>query len=44
MNNGGRSIDQIFSTREIMDAIPSIQASMTKGALEDVTAFRLLRR
>jgi hypothetical protein len=38
MNNGGRSIEQIFSTREIMDAVPSIQASMTKGALEDLTA------
>jgi hypothetical protein len=37
MNNGGRSIDQILSTIEIMDAIPSIQASMTKGALEDLT-------
>jgi hypothetical protein len=37
MNNGGQSIDQIFSTREIMEAIPSIQASMTKGALDDLT-------
>jgi hypothetical protein len=37
MNNGGRSIDQIFSTREIMDAVTSIQAAMTKGALEDLT-------
>jgi hypothetical protein len=35
MLNGGRSIDQIFSTREILDAVPSIQAAMTKGALED---------
>jgi hypothetical protein len=34
---GGRSIDQIFSTREIFDAVPSIQAAMTKGALEDLT-------
>jgi hypothetical protein len=33
MNNGGHSIDQIFSTREILDAVPSIQAAMTKGAL-----------
>jgi hypothetical protein len=38
MNNGGRSIEQIFSTREILDAVPSIQASMTKGVLEDLTA------
>jgi hypothetical protein len=38
MNNGGHSIKQIFSTREMLDAVPSIQASMTKGALEDLTA------
>jgi hypothetical protein len=38
MNNGGRSIKQIFSTREILEAVPSIQAAMTKGALEDLTA------
>jgi hypothetical protein len=37
MLNGGRSIDQIFSTREILDAVPLIQAAMTKGALEDLT-------
>jgi hypothetical protein len=37
MLNGGRSIDQIFSTGEILDAVPSIEASMTKGALEDLT-------
>jgi hypothetical protein len=37
MLNGGRSIDQIFSTGEILDAVPSIQAAMTKGALEDLT-------
>jgi hypothetical protein len=37
MLNGGRSIDQIFSTRETLDAVPLIQASMTKGALEDLT-------
>jgi hypothetical protein len=36
MLNGGRSIDQIFSTREILDDVPSIQAAMTKGALEDL--------
>jgi hypothetical protein len=30
-------IDQIFSTRNILNAIPSIQAAMTKGALEDLT-------
>ena len=38
MLSGGRSIEQIFSTREIFDAVPSIQASMTKSALEDLTA------
>jgi hypothetical protein len=37
MLNGGRSIDQIFSTREILDAVPSILAAMTKGALQDLT-------
>ena len=37
MANGGRSIDQIFSTREILDDVPLIQAAMTKGALEDLT-------
>jgi hypothetical protein len=31
-------MEQIFSTREILEAVPSIQASMTKGALEDLTA------
>jgi hypothetical protein len=38
MSNGGRLIDQIFSTREILDTVPSIQAAMTKSALEDLTA------
>jgi hypothetical protein len=33
----GRSIDQIFSTGEIFDAVPLIQAAMTKGALQDLT-------
>jgi hypothetical protein len=37
MANGGRSIDQIFSTREILDDVPLIQAAMTKGASEDST-------
>ena len=37
MIHGGRSIDQIFSTREIMDAVPSIREAMTKAALEDLT-------
>jgi hypothetical protein len=37
MLNGGRSIVQIFSTREILDAVPSIQAAMTKSALQDLT-------
>jgi hypothetical protein len=34
---GNRSINQIFCTREIFNAVPSIQASMTKNALEDLT-------
>jgi hypothetical protein len=34
---GNRSIIQIFSTRDIFNAIPSIQASMTKNCLEDLT-------
>jgi hypothetical protein len=38
MLSGGRSITHIFSTREIFDAVPSIQAAMTKSALEDLTA------
>jgi hypothetical protein len=38
MSNGGRSIDRIFSTREILNAVQSIVASMTKSALEDLTA------
>jgi hypothetical protein len=37
MLNGGRSIDQIFSTRELLDDVSSIQVAMTKGALEDLT-------
>jgi hypothetical protein len=28
----------IFSTGEIFEAVPSIQASMTRNALEDLTA------
>ena len=32
-----RSINQIISTRGIFDAVPSVQASMTKNALEDLT-------
>jgi hypothetical protein len=35
---GNRSIEQIFCTREIFNAVPSIQASMTKNALEDLNA------
>jgi hypothetical protein len=34
---GNRSIVQIFSRREIYDTVPSIQASMTKSAMEDLT-------
>jgi hypothetical protein len=37
MLTGGRSIAQIFSTREIFDAVPSIQAAMTKSAFQDLT-------
>jgi hypothetical protein len=37
MLHGNRSINQIFCTREIFNAIPSIQAAMTKNALEDLT-------
>jgi hypothetical protein len=33
---GNCSIEQIFCTREIFNAVPSIQASMTK-TLEDLT-------
>ena len=35
---GNRSIVQIFSTRDIFDAVPSIQEAMTKNCLEDLTA------
>ena len=35
---GNRSIEQMFCTRDIFNAIPSIQASMTKNCLEDLTA------
>ena len=38
MLTGGRSIEQIFSTREALDAVAPIKAAMTKGALEDLTA------
>ena len=38
MLTGGRSIEQIFCTRDIFNAVPSIKAAMTKGALEDLTA------
>ena len=35
---GNWSIDQMFSTREIFDSVPSVQALMMKNALEDLTA------
>jgi len=35
---GNRSINQMFSTREIFDAVPSVKASMPKNALGDLTA------
>jgi hypothetical protein len=38
MLTGGRLIAQIFSTIEIFDAVPSIQAVMTKSALQDLTS------
>jgi hypothetical protein len=31
-----QSIEQIFCTGEIFNAVPSIQASMTKNAMEDL--------
>jgi hypothetical protein len=34
---GNQTIIQIISTRDIFNAIPSIQASMTKNCLEDLT-------
>jgi hypothetical protein len=34
---GNQSINQIFCTREMFNAVPLIQASMTKNALEDLT-------
>jgi hypothetical protein len=38
MFTGNRSINQIFCTREIFNAVPSIQASMKKNAMEDLTS------
>jgi hypothetical protein len=35
---GNQSINQIFCTREIFNAVPSIQAAMTKNAMEDLTS------
>jgi hypothetical protein len=35
---GNQSINQIFWTREILNAVPSIQASMTKNAMKDLTS------
>jgi hypothetical protein len=35
---GNRSINQIFCTREIFNAVPSIQASTTKNTMEDLTS------
>jgi hypothetical protein len=34
---GSRSIEQIFCTREFFNAVPPIQESMPKNALEDLT-------
>jgi hypothetical protein len=34
---GNRSIEHIFCIKEIFNAVPSIQASITKKALEDLT-------
>jgi hypothetical protein len=39
---GNRSIEQMFCTRDIFNAIPSIQASMTKNCLEDLTVNCML--
>ena len=35
---GNQSMSQIFCTREIFNAVPSIQESMPKNALEDLTS------
>jgi hypothetical protein len=35
---GNRSINQVFCSREFFNAVPPIQASMTKNALEDLTS------
>ena len=38
MLTGSRSINQMFCTREIFNAVPPIQESMPKNALEDLTS------
>jgi hypothetical protein len=38
MLHGNRSINRIFCTREIFNAVPSIQAAMTNNAMEDLTS------
>ncbi|OEU05936.1 hypothetical protein FRACYDRAFT_257320 [Fragilariopsis cylindrus CCMP1102] len=38
MLTGSRSINQMFCTREIFNAVPPIQESMPKNALEDMTS------
>jgi hypothetical protein len=35
---GNRSINQIFCTMEIFNAVPLIQASMTKNVMGDLTS------
>jgi hypothetical protein len=37
MIHGGRSIEQIFSTGDIMDAVPLIREAMIKSALQYLT-------
>jgi hypothetical protein len=37
MLHGNRSINQIFCTRKIFNAVPSIHAAMTKNAMEDLS-------
>jgi hypothetical protein len=40
MHMGNRSIEQIFCTRELFNAVPPIQESLPKNALEDLTICR----
>jgi hypothetical protein len=39
--NGGRSIEQIFSTREILDAVPSIQGWFPVYPCTDIEIYHI---